>query len=101
MYAYVHFLQTVFDCMSELLEHAVVFSELASQSKIAVKWTLYKEWLVTLSNAGHTSDQCSAFELGGLRTSLAEIESLIAGNLFRVKERSRRSGMVPAVILVC
>ncbi|KAH8280735.1 hypothetical protein KR054_005175, partial [Drosophila jambulina] len=74
---------TVFDCMNELLEHAVVFSELAIQSKIAVKWTLYKEWLVTLTNAGLTSNQCSGFELAGLRTSLTEIESLIAGDLFR------------------
>ncbi|KAH8255175.1 hypothetical protein KR038_011237, partial [Drosophila bunnanda] len=74
---------TVFDCMTELLEHAVVFSELAIQSKISVKWTLYKEWLVTLSNSGHTSDRCSSFELAGLRTSLAEIENVIAGNLFR------------------
>ncbi|XP_020808361.1 WASH complex subunit 4 isoform X1 [Drosophila serrata] len=73
---------TVFDCMTELLEHAVVFSELAIQSKISVKWTLYKEWLVTLSNAGHTAGRCSGFELAGLRTSLAEIESVIAGNLF-------------------
>ncbi|KAH8235782.1 hypothetical protein KR032_007427, partial [Drosophila birchii] len=72
-------LQTVFDCMTELLEHAVIFGELAIQSKISVKWTLYKEWLATLS----TSDRCSGFELAGLRTSLSEIESVIAGNVFR------------------
>ncbi|XP_022214101.2 WASH complex subunit 4 isoform X2 [Drosophila obscura] len=75
---------TVFEAMTELLEDVVVFNEIADQSKIAPKWTLYKKWLTTLSNSKETTEQCSSMEMNGLLSSLGDIETMIAGNLFGI-----------------
>ncbi|KAH8409195.1 hypothetical protein KR009_010220 [Drosophila setifemur] len=75
---------TVFDFMTELLEHLVVFNEIADQSRISGKWALYKKWLATLSSQKSASDLCTSLELKGVTTSLADIETVIAGNLFRI-----------------
>ncbi|XP_034661936.1 WASH complex subunit 4 isoform X1 [Drosophila subobscura] len=75
---------TVFEAMTELLEDVVVFNEIADQSKIALKWTLYKKWLTMLSNSKQTTGQCSSMELNGLLSSLGDIETVIAGNLFGI-----------------
>jgi len=68
--------------MSELLEHIVVFNELANQSKISTMWALYKKWLMNLSNS-----QSANLELNGLSTSLMDIENLITKDFFRVSQR--------------
>ncbi|EDV46888.1 WASH complex subunit 4 [Drosophila erecta] len=69
----------VFDAMTELLEHIVVFNELANQSKISTMWALYKKWLMHLSNSQSTS-----LELNGLSTALVDIENLITKDFFRI-----------------
>ncbi|KMZ10118.1 WASH complex subunit 4 [Drosophila simulans] len=69
----------VFDAMTELLEHIVVFNELANQSKISTMWALYKKWLLNLSNS-----QSANLELNGLSTSLVDIENLITKDFFRI-----------------
>ncbi|KAH8366553.1 hypothetical protein KR084_003635, partial [Drosophila pseudotakahashii] len=70
----------VFDAMTEILEHVVVFNELANQSKISTMWGLYKKWLINLSN----HDQSTNLELRGLSTSLVDIESLITKDFYRI-----------------
>uniref|UniRef100_A0A6P4E2L4 WASH complex subunit 7 homolog isoform X1 n=1 Tax=Drosophila rhopaloa TaxID=1041015 RepID=A0A6P4E2L4_DRORH len=75
----------VFDVMAELLEHVVVFNELANQSKISAMWSLYKKWLVTLSNnSGLSSDRFTSMELNGLSVSLVDIENVITNDFFRI-----------------
>ncbi|XP_039497730.1 WASH complex subunit 4 [Drosophila santomea] len=69
----------VFDAMAELLEHIVVFNELANQSKISTMWALYKKWLIHLSNSQSTN-----LELNGLSSSLVDIENLITKDFFRI-----------------
>ncbi|KAI8035355.1 WASH complex subunit 4 [Drosophila gunungcola] len=75
----------VFDAMAELLEHVVVFNELANQSKISAMWSLYKKRLVTLSNNSRlSSQQYTSMELNGLSGSLVDIENLITKDFFRI-----------------
>ncbi|XP_017062331.1 WASH complex subunit 4 [Drosophila ficusphila] len=75
----------VFNVITELLEHVVIFNELANQSKITAMWALYKKWLINLSNnGGLSSDRLTSLELNGLNTSLVDIESVITKDFFRI-----------------
>lgn len=72
--------------MVELLEQFVSFNEITEQSKLAIKWPLYKKWLQTLAKSSETYETCSNFEINGLQASLDDLDTVFAGNIYQVSE---------------
>lgn len=70
--------------MSELLEQFVCINEITEQSNLSPNWPLYKKWLQTLAKSSDTYKSCSNFEINGLQTSLDDLDTVFAGNIFQV-----------------
>lgn len=72
--------------MAELLEQFVCINEITEQSNLSANWPLYKKWLQTLAKSSETYASCSSFEINGLQTSLDDLDTVFAGNIYQASE---------------